>query len=179
MFLFPFYPQVERHGRTDRIRRKHPSPCTGRGQSFVLLAPLSHLLSTLSTSKFWTVQVNLSRLVLPCPVLPLVLLPTRRHHTYARRGSTAQLPAQLPNLCASHLGRRANAPPSPVDFHKNRATTHSLQRPVVPFHDQPAAEYPSPGRLGSNPHVAVGLQFVGGRESRLCWSRAESLPTQH
>lgn len=145
---------------------KTPSPaqCTGRGQSFVLLAPLSHLLSALlASSLFYLVQVDLSCLVLHCLALPCLASPLcccrrcccRRHAdtTYARRGSTALLPTQLPNLCASHPSKAGAQT-------QHRHLLNCSARRSVP---RPASCGITAFWQANSPHVAVGLQFVGAR----------------
>lgn len=137
LFFSPSPSILKSNGTGEEIGQgtKTPSPaqCTGRGQSFVLLAPLSHLLSALSASSlFYLVQVDLSCLVLHCLalpclalsclaslLLPLLLPPTRRHHIRTPR---QHCPVARPTSKFVRLppkqGRRANAAPSPVELQR-------------------------------------------------------------
>lgn len=152
---FFFHSILESNGRDNRLYKeaKPPRPPrTGRGQSFVLLAPLSHLLSA-SPALLCMRSVDLSCLVvLPCLALPCLALfflslfaaaNTPAPHT------EAALPSCPPNFKFVHLcaaptpGRRANAAPSSVDFaqrSKQQQPPAIPAAPVVAFHAQPAAE---------------------------------------
>lgn len=154
VFLFPLpssppgqVQRTARENRQNKAKTTQSSPRTGRGQSFVLLAPpFPSTFPTFSktSSNFCLLQEDLSCLVLfclvPCalPVLPLCCYccccccccqhAESTHHKRTPRQHCPQLPNQLPNLCTSQQGRRANAAPSPVEL--QRPSSRSVTRPA-------------------------------------------------
>lgn len=172
---FFFHSILESSGRDNRLYKeaKPPRPRTGRGQSFVLLAPLSHLLSAspaLLCMRRWICLALLSCPVLPCPALPcpffslFSLLPPTRQHLTPRQHCPVARPTSNLCICAPRPPQAGAQTQHRHLLTLHRGASNNNHQPFL----QRSSLRSTPSQLrkqgswqADKSRVAVGLQFFG------------------